>query len=167
MIRNAVILQDARDGLRGVIAVAILLLATAGLAVDVPYLTGRVVDNAEILSPQARDRIAALMKAHEDKSSDQIAVLTGLKEGDQVVSSGQLKLQNGSHVVVDSAAVSRVGGPIAAVELRMQLEAARKRVLGCDLEHGSERVRRFSFEMQTLQAVRPVVQGILEGGIVL
>ena len=33
---------------------------------------------------------------------DQIAVLTGLKEGDEIVSSGQLKLQNGSHVLVDN-----------------------------------------------------------------
>ncbi len=43
---------------------------------DVPYLTGRVVDNAEILSPSARDRICGAAKAHEDKTSDQIAVLT-------------------------------------------------------------------------------------------
>ena len=33
---------------------------------------------------------------------DQIAVMTGLKEGDEVVSSGQLKLQNGSRVAVDN-----------------------------------------------------------------
>ncbi len=41
-----------------------------------PYLTGRVVDNAEILKPATRERIAALAKAHEDKTTDQIAVLT-------------------------------------------------------------------------------------------
>ena len=62
--------------LRTVVAVGLFLVAIAGFAVDVPYLTGRVVDNAEILSPTARDRITALMKAHEDKTSDQIAVLT-------------------------------------------------------------------------------------------
>jgi len=33
---------------------------------------------------------------------DQIAVLTGLKEGDEVVSTGLLKLQNGSRVAVDN-----------------------------------------------------------------
>ena len=55
-------------------------LLSASLAVfgaaDVPYLTGRVVDNAEILKPATRERIAALSKAHEDKSTDQIVVLT-------------------------------------------------------------------------------------------
>ena len=45
-------------------------------AADVPYLTGRVVDNAEILKPATRERVAALAKAHEDKTTDQIAVLT-------------------------------------------------------------------------------------------
>jgi uncharacterized membrane protein YgcG len=39
-------------------------------------LTGRVVDNAEILKPATRERVAALAKAHEDKTTDQIAVLT-------------------------------------------------------------------------------------------
>ena len=38
-----------------------------------------------------------------DTRGDQIAVLTGLKEGDEVVTSGQLKLQNGAHVAVDNA----------------------------------------------------------------
>ncbi len=76
MIRNAANLPGTRHGLRSVIAVGLFLVAIAGFAVDVPYLTGRVVDNAEILSPQARDRIAALSKAHEDKTSDQIVVLT-------------------------------------------------------------------------------------------
>jgi uncharacterized protein len=57
-------------------ASALLLAAFAAGAVDVPYLTGRVVDNAEILKPATRERVAALAKAHEDKTSDQIAVLT-------------------------------------------------------------------------------------------
>jgi len=34
---------------------------------------------------------------------DQIAVLKGIKEGDMVVTSGQLKLRNGSRVVIDNA----------------------------------------------------------------
>ena len=57
------------------LALALLAFAALG-AVDVPYLTGRVVDNAEILKPATRERIAAVSKAHEDKTTDQIVVLT-------------------------------------------------------------------------------------------
>jgi len=53
-----------------------LLAFGIALAADVPYLTGRVTDNAEILSPAARERIAAALKAHEDATGNQVAVLT-------------------------------------------------------------------------------------------
>ena len=59
-----------------IFAIAMFVAATHVPAADVPYLTGRVVDNAEILSPPARDRIAGLLKAHDEKTSNQIAVLT-------------------------------------------------------------------------------------------
>jgi membrane fusion protein (multidrug efflux system) len=36
---------------------------------------------------------------------DQVAVLTGIKAGEQVVTSGQLKLKNGANVVVDNSIV--------------------------------------------------------------
>lgn len=36
---------------------------------------------------------------------DQVAVLTGLKAGDSVVTSGQLKLENGDHVVINNSVV--------------------------------------------------------------
>jgi membrane fusion protein (multidrug efflux system) len=36
------------------------------------------------------------------KRGDQAAVLTGIKEGDQVVTSGQLKLKNGTPLAVDN-----------------------------------------------------------------
>jgi len=57
----------------------LVLAATLALpvpAADVPYLTGRVVDNAEILKPETRERIGTVAKAHEDRTTDQIAVLT-------------------------------------------------------------------------------------------
>jgi len=60
-------------------AVALLLLfRTAGLAADItiPFLTGRVVDDANILSQGARDRLTAAMKAHEAATTNQIVVLT-------------------------------------------------------------------------------------------
>src|SRR5262245_45937653 len=45
-------------------------------AADVPYLTGRVTDNAEILSPAARERLTATLQKHESATGNQIAVLT-------------------------------------------------------------------------------------------
>jgi len=48
------------------------LLSTA----DIPYLTGRVTDNAEILSEAARRSLAEILKEHENRTSNQIAVLT-------------------------------------------------------------------------------------------
>ncbi|HXG29401.1 MAG TPA: TPM domain-containing protein [Nevskiales bacterium] len=57
-------------------ALLLCLAAAPARALDVPYLSGRVVDNAEILSPGARERIAQQLKAHEDATGNQIAVLT-------------------------------------------------------------------------------------------
>lgn len=45
-------------------------------ALEVPYLSARVNDLAGILSPQAAQELEALLKAHEGKTSNQIAVLT-------------------------------------------------------------------------------------------
>ena len=54
------------------------LLPLTGLAqpVEVPYLTGRVVDDAEILKPDTRARITAQLQEHERKTGNQVAVLT-------------------------------------------------------------------------------------------
>lgn len=45
-------------------------------AAEVPYLSGRVVDEAGILSPAARERIEATLAAHEKTTTNQVAVLT-------------------------------------------------------------------------------------------
>ena len=42
----------------------------------IPFLSGRIVDQAGVLSPPARDRIGSMLKAHEEASGNQIAVLT-------------------------------------------------------------------------------------------
>jgi uncharacterized protein len=71
--------------LRAAFGVLGLLASFIATAADVPYLTGRVVDNAEILSPATRAKLAADLKAHEDKTTNQIAVLTVTSlEGDSV-----------------------------------------------------------------------------------
>ena len=52
------------------------LAALAALAADVPYLSGRIVDNAEILGAATKQKLNAQLKAHETETSNQIAVLT-------------------------------------------------------------------------------------------
>jgi uncharacterized protein len=57
----------------------VLLLAAvviAARAADVPYLTGRIVDNAEILSPAARESLEAKLEAHEQATTNQVVILT-------------------------------------------------------------------------------------------
>lgn len=49
---------------------------TVANAAAVPYLTGRVVDDSRVLSTEARERIEAQLKAHEDRTSNQVVVLT-------------------------------------------------------------------------------------------
>jgi len=48
----------------------------AGATAEVPFLTGRVVDTAEILAAATRQQLTALLEAHERSTGNQIAVLT-------------------------------------------------------------------------------------------
>jgi uncharacterized protein len=57
------------------VALATVAAAFSQLA-EVPYLTGRITDNAEILSYEGRARITELLRAHEAGNTDQVAVLT-------------------------------------------------------------------------------------------
>ena len=59
-----------------VIACLVFVPAALHAQTEVPYLSGRVVDQAGILSVPARERIASMLKAHEAASGNQIAVLT-------------------------------------------------------------------------------------------
>jgi uncharacterized protein len=59
------------------LAAALIAMAAAWPQVaEIPYMTGRITDNAEILSSEARARIHELLKAHEEADTDQVAVLT-------------------------------------------------------------------------------------------
>lgn len=62
--------------IRSALIFVMLFAACLVFAVEVPYLTGRVTDNAQILSAETRKSITDLLKAHEDKTTNQIAVLT-------------------------------------------------------------------------------------------
>jgi uncharacterized protein len=61
-------------------ALAILLLLVGvfapAAALDLPPLTGRVVDNAGVLSPDGKARIELKLANHETKTTDQIVVAT-------------------------------------------------------------------------------------------
>lgn len=59
-----------------VIIASLCLLPITALALDVPYLTGRVTDNAQILSDSMRKLLTQRLKAHEDQTTNQVAVLT-------------------------------------------------------------------------------------------
>jgi len=68
-----------RGVLRCVSALFLLLIcALPALAAEPSYpaLTGRVVDGANLLAPDAKQRIEDKLKAHEDKTSDQVVVAT-------------------------------------------------------------------------------------------
>ncbi len=54
-------------------------------AADIPMLTGRVVDNAEILQPVTRSKLTIAIRAHEQRTTDQIVVLTVPTIGDMSV----------------------------------------------------------------------------------
>ena len=65
-----------RKALQLILLAAVLLAAVLSAASNVPYLTGRVTDNAEILSKPVRQSLAERLKAHEDRTGNQIVVLT-------------------------------------------------------------------------------------------
>jgi uncharacterized protein len=65
-----------RTAVRYILLTAMLLAAMSASALTVPYLTGRVTDNAEILSASMRKSLTEQLKAHEARTGNQIAVLT-------------------------------------------------------------------------------------------
>src|SRR5438034_9206382 len=61
---------------RALCLMAAWLVAACAMAAEVPYLTGRVVDNAEILSAPTRQKLESTLKAHEELTGNQVAILT-------------------------------------------------------------------------------------------
>jgi len=60
------------------VALVLMLALTplAASAADVPYLSGRVVDDAEILKPATRGALADKLRDHEARTTNQVVVLT-------------------------------------------------------------------------------------------
>ena len=57
-------------------ALCVLPCAVGAKVAEVPFLTGYVVDNAEIVKSDTRRRLTELLRAHEQKTTNQVAVLT-------------------------------------------------------------------------------------------
>ncbi len=62
--------------LRLAVITAMLSAAAIAAGTDIPYLTGRVTDNAQILRADTIRTLTETMKAHEERTGNQIAVLT-------------------------------------------------------------------------------------------
>jgi len=62
--------------LRRLLLICGILWASFAIAADIPYLTGRINDHAGILSDGMRRSLTEQLKAHEDRTSNQIVVLT-------------------------------------------------------------------------------------------
>jgi uncharacterized membrane protein YgcG len=79
-----------RASLAGLLVLS--LASLAALALDFPALTGRVVDQADILSPAVRTDVAAQSKELEEKSGIQLVVATvpSLQGGDIETFANQL-----------------------------------------------------------------------------
>ncbi len=65
-----------RHGPALALLVAAALAAPAARAVEVPYLSGRVVDDAELLDGAARARLESLLAGYEQRTTAQLAVVT-------------------------------------------------------------------------------------------
>jgi uncharacterized protein len=61
------------------ISMAVLVLVSLSFqlfGVEIPYLTGRVNDNALILSEETQSLLSEMLKVHEEKTTNQVVVLT-------------------------------------------------------------------------------------------
>jgi uncharacterized protein len=65
-----------RKALQLVLIAVTLAVAMTAFGADVPFLAGRVTDNAEILSPAMRSSLTEQLKSHEERTGNQLAVLT-------------------------------------------------------------------------------------------
>jgi uncharacterized protein len=85
---NAWLVAPFRSGVHAALIALLLGLAlgaSGALALDLPALTGRVVDQANILSPDERDALVAKLKDLEDKSGIQLVVATVSSLGGQEI----------------------------------------------------------------------------------
>jgi len=73
--------EDSSSGGKGVLPclslLFLIIFSTFAVAQPTyPPLTGRINDGANLIAPDARQRIEAKLKAHEDKTTDQVVIAT-------------------------------------------------------------------------------------------
>lgn len=73
-------------------AASLVLAAVPAAALEVPYLSGRVVDEAEVLSPAAEQAITARLEELERATGAQVAVLTVPGLGDAALEEYSLRV---------------------------------------------------------------------------
>lgn len=69
-----------------------LFLCTAHAQTDVPYLSGRVNDYANLLSSNTITELEAVLQAHEDSTSNQVAVLIIPSLGNEVLEAYSIRV---------------------------------------------------------------------------
>lgn len=110
-----------KTALRVAVLAAIFTLTVSAAAVDVPFLSGRITDNAEILSQDMRRSLTERLKAHEDSTGNQIAVLT-------VTTLGGENIEGYATAVFDAWKLGQKGKDngvliiVAPTERRMRIE---------------------------------------------
>jgi uncharacterized protein len=76
-VNKVFVATQVRHSTQWVVACLLLLLAGAGHATaNFPQLTGRIVDQANLLSEQQQTRLTSLLAQHEEKTSNQIVIVT-------------------------------------------------------------------------------------------
>lgn len=65
-----------RDGLVTLVVALAFAASLAAAALSFPPLTGRVVDQAGLLTPRERARLTETLRAHEEKTRTQVVVVT-------------------------------------------------------------------------------------------
>ncbi len=68
--------RPIRGGLWVAAVFVLAIISGAASALDFPRLTGRVVDNAGLISNTGEAQLDALLKQHEEKTSNQVVVVT-------------------------------------------------------------------------------------------
>lgn len=96
-------------------------LPAGAFARPIPTLTGRVVDQADLLSPQAEADVGARLAALEKATTDELVVVTVRSLGDEPIDDFGLRLGNGWKIG-DKGVDNGVLLIVASAEKRARIE---------------------------------------------